>query len=116
VLFNPVFNNGPGEYGNQSVGDRVKEFSPAHQEMKNAPPTIVFLGDKDNLIPVSTVKNYEAAMLKAGAKCTAHIYPGAEHGFFNRDPHFTQTLIETDKFLAALGWIEGPPTLKASEK
>ena len=34
---------------------------------------------------------------------------------FNRDapgaPCFTQTLIETDKFLASLGWLKGEPPL-----
>jgi hypothetical protein len=36
----------------------------------------------------------------------------AGHGFFTRNPHFTLTLIETDKFLASLGWLTGPPTLR----
>jgi acetyl esterase len=35
----------------------------------------------------------------------------AGHGFFNRDPHFTLTLIEADKFLGSPGWIQGQPTL-----
>ena len=29
-LFNPVFNNGPGQWGHERVGERFKEFSPAH--------------------------------------------------------------------------------------
>ncbi|MEI8042941.1 MAG: sulfatase-like hydrolase/transferase, partial [Verrucomicrobiota bacterium] len=35
VLFNPVFNNGPGQYGHDRVGDRFKEFSPAHNITSN---------------------------------------------------------------------------------
>jgi acetyl esterase len=113
VLFNPVFNNGPGQWGYGRVGQRYKEFSPAHNIKKGAPPTVVFLGDQDRLIPLSVLRDYEAEMRKVGVRCDAHVYPDAGHGFFNRDPFTTQTLIEADKFLASLGWLKGPPTLMA---
>ncbi|QDU27248.1 Acetylxylan esterase precursor [Anatilimnocola aggregata] len=112
VLFNPVFNNGPGQWGHERVGQRYLEFSPAHHVTRDAPPTIVFLGDSDKLIPVSVLRDFEGEMKKLGARCDARVYPNAAHGFFNRDPHFTLTLIETDKFLTSLKWIEGSPTLK----
>ena len=112
VLFNPVFNNGPGQWGHERVGERFKEFSPAHHITKEAPPAIVFLGDQDKLIPVSVLREFEDGMKKAGVRCDAHVYPMAGHGFFNRDPHFTLTLIESDKFLTSLGWLKGSPTLK----
>ena len=115
VLFNPVFNNGPGQWGHTRVGDRYKEFSPAHHITQEAPPTIVFLGDQDKLIPVSVLRDFENQMKQAGARCDTHVYPGAGHGFFNRDTApgawFTRTLLETDKFLASLGWLKGEPTL-----
>ena len=116
VLFNPVFNNGPGQWGHARLGDRYKEFSPAHNITKAAPPTVVFLGDQDKLIPVSTLRDFEAQMKTVGVRCDAHVYPGAGHGFFNRDTAqgawFTQTLLETDKFLASLVWLKGEPALK----
>lgn len=105
VLFNPVFNNGPGEWGNERVGDRFKEFSPAHHVGKDTPPTIIFVGEQDNLLPVHVVRDFEAEMKKAGGRCDVHVYPGVGHGFFNRNPHFTETLAETDKFLVSLGWL-----------
>ena len=111
VLFNPVFNNGPGEWGTNRVGERYREFSPAHNIKAGAPPTVVFLGDMDRLIPVQVLRDYEAEMKKVGARCDTHLYPGAGHGFFNKEPHFSQTLAEADRFLASLGWIQGPPTL-----
>lgn len=113
VLFNPVFNNGPGQWGHNRVSDRYLEFSPAHHITKDAPPAIVFLGDQDKLIPVSVLREFETGMNAAGVRCEAHVYPNVGHGFFNKDPHFTLTLIETDKFLASLGWLTGEPTLKA---
>ncbi len=48
-------------------------------------------------------------MKSAGTRCDAHIYPKAGHGFFNREPYLSLTLIETDKFLASLGWLKGLP-------
>ncbi len=114
VLFNPVFNNGPGQWGHERVGARYQEFSPAHNIRKDAPPTVVFLGDSDKLIPVGTLREFEAGMQKAGVRCDAHVYPNAGHGFFNRDPRFSLTLLETDRFLASLGWLKGPPTLLAA--
>ncbi|HSI36693.1 MAG: alpha/beta hydrolase [Phycisphaerae bacterium] len=111
VLFNPVFDNGPGQWGHERVGDKFMDYSPAHHVTRTAPPTVVFLGDADKLIPVKVLRDFEAKMKAAGARCDAHVYPGAGHGFFNRDPYFTRTLIEADKFLASLGWLAGPPTV-----
>ena len=112
VLFNPVFNNGPGEWGHERVGKRYRDFSPAHHVKKGAPPTIVFLGEKDDLIPVKVAKDFEADMKKAGSRCDTHLYPGAGHGFFNAAPYYQTTVIESDKFLTSLGWLKGEPTLK----
>ena len=114
VLFNPVFNNGPGEWGHERVGKRYRDFSPAHHVEKGAPPAIVFLGKSDKLIPVKVAEDFEAKMKKAGSRCDTHLYEGAGHGFFNAAPYYQQTVIESDKFLASLGWLKGEPTLKAA--
>ena len=112
VLFNPVFNNGPGEWGHARVGARYREFSPAHHVTKEAPATIVFLGDKDNLISVRVLNEFKADMDRAGVRCEARVYPGAAHGFFNKDvpgnAWFSETLAEADRFLTSLGWLERP--------
>lgn len=112
VLFNPVLNNGPGQWGHERVGKRYMEFSPAHNVSKGAPPTIVFLGDADKLIPVRVLEEFRTNMIKVGARCDIHVYPGAGHGFFNRNTAqsawFDETLREADKFLVSLDWIQGP--------
>ena len=112
VLFNPVFDNGSeGGYGAERIGNRLKEFSPAHNVAAGAPPTVVFLGAKDELIGLAVLDRYKASMTKAGARCDTHVYEGQPHGFFNKEPYKTTTLIETDKFLESLGWLEGDATL-----
>lgn len=113
VLFNPVFDNGAeGGWGASRVGDRIKEFSPAHNVSADSPPAVVFLGREDKLIPVATVERFQANMKSAGVRCDAFFYEQQGHGFFNQEPFKTRTLIEADKFLASLGWLSGSPTLK----
>jgi acetyl esterase/lipase len=113
VLFNPVFDNSPdGGWGTARVGDRFKEFSPAHNITADDPPAIVFLGRNDTLNGVPVVERFQANMKKAGVRCETRFYDGQAHGFFNGEPWKTATLIEADKFLASLGWLKGLPTLK----
>ncbi len=118
ALFNPVFDNGPDQgWGTARVGDRFKEFSPAHNISADDPPAIIFLGTQDKLIPVAVVERFKAGMTKAGVRCEAVFYEGQGHGFFNpgkggKDQFYLETLLATDKFLTSLGWLKGAPTLK----
>ncbi|WP_422932015.1 alpha/beta hydrolase [Singulisphaera sp. PoT] len=113
ILFNPVIDNGPNGWGYARVKGRYKEFSPAHNVGKDAPPAIIFLGSADRLIPVKTIEDFQAEMRKEGVRCETVIYPDQPHGFFNKPPYTTKTLIEADKFLESLGWLSGPPTLES---
>ena len=114
LLFNPVYDNGPTGYGYERVKDRYKEISPMHNIDKNTPPTIVFLGSNDKLIPVATAEKYKALMEKAGGRCDLHVYEGKAHGFFNlgRGDSYAKTVLEMDKFLQSLGFLEGKATIK----
>lgn len=114
VLFNPVIDNGPGGYGYERIGDRYKEFSPLHNITKGTPPTIMFLGTKDRLIPVETVQYYKMVMEKVGSRCELKIYDEQGHGFFNYNnfPYYKKTVLETDKFLQSLGYLKISSNLK----
>jgi acetyl esterase/lipase len=111
VLFNPVFDNGPGGYGFERVGEAYKSFSPLHNIKKGAPPTIVFLGDKDHLVPVETAKYYKQVMEKVKSRCDLFIYEGQGHGFFNYKnfEYYKKTVAETDAFLQSLGYLNKEP-------
>ena len=119
ILFNPVFNNGPGQWGNSRVGDRYKEFSPAHNISRDDPPTIIFLGSRDKLISVETAKIFQDEMKKLGIDCELHVYEGQPHGFYGKSnangKYFYETVTSADKFLNHLGWLSGLPTLKWPE-
>lgn len=119
-LFNPVFDNGPNGWGQERVKGRFKEFSPFHNVTQDDPPGIVFLGSADKLVPVKTAHDFKSKMDKVDRKCEVHIYEGMPHGFFNfgrngNKPYF-ETVTAMDRFLASLGWIEGPPTLKLPQE
>jgi acetyl esterase len=116
VLFNPVYDNGPKGYGHERVKDRYKEISPLHNIRKGTPPAIVFLGDQDKLIPVSTAEKFKTLMEKAGSRSDLHVYKDQPHGFFNQGKkgnYYEKTVLEMDKFLISLGWLKGKPTIKA---
>ena len=77
-------------------------------------PAIVFLGDKDALIPVSVPEDFKAKMQAAGVRCDTRVFPGAAHGFFNKDvdgiPGFSEPLADADRFLISLGWLAAKAT------
>lgn len=111
LLFNPVFNNGPGNYGYDRFKERYTEISPFHNIRKGAAPTIVFLGTKDKLIPIETAKQYQQKMQQVGSRCDLLLYKDQGHGFFNystkRDKiYYNKTIDESDKFLESLGYIK----------
>ncbi|MBD3854742.1 MAG: glycoside hydrolase N-terminal domain-containing protein, partial [Acidobacteria bacterium] len=108
VLFNPVFDNGPNGYGHSRVKEYWKEISPLHNIGEDTPPTVVFLGTEDDLVPVKTAENYKALMESYGVRCDLHLYPGQPHGFFNfnKPENYARTVSETDRFLVSLNYLE----------
>ena len=109
VLFNPVYDNGPGGFGYPKLKDRYREISPMHNLREGMPPTIVFLGDQDKLIPVPTAEKFRDEMRKLGNRSELVVYPGQSHGFFNQGKPgggYLKTLQEMNKFLNSLGWLE----------
>lgn len=109
VLFNPVIDNGPGGYGFERIGSQYKIFSPLHNIKAGAPPTIIFLGTDDKLIPVETMEYYQIVMQKVGSRCDLHLYEGKKHGFFNKKKNDTtsydDTLSKTEAFLKEMGYL-----------
>ena len=103
VLFNPVIDNGPEGYGYERIKTWFPDISPMHGITKKFPPTVLFLGTKDALIPVSTGEIFRDKIIKAGGHCTLFLYKGAGHGFFGwkdgKNPLYDETLKQTEIFL-----------------
>ncbi len=111
ILFNPVFDNGPNGYGHDRIGERYKEISPIDNIKKGTPSTIVFLGTKDILIPVSTAQLYRKKMRDATNRCDLFLYENQVHGFFNYKKFYKETLYQADRFLLSLGYLKGEPII-----
>ncbi|MEZ4992862.1 MAG: alpha/beta hydrolase [Saprospiraceae bacterium] len=113
MLFNPVFDNGPGGYGFERIGEQYKNFSPLHNIRKGAPPTIVFFGTQDNLVPVETAEYFQVVMNKVGSRCELNLYEGQGHGFFNYGnfDFYKKTLLAADTFLQSLGYLNAEPVV-----
>jgi acetyl esterase/lipase len=116
VLFNPVYDNGPGGWGHEEVAAYWREISPLHNIRKGMPPTIVFLGREDKNIPVATAQRFQNMMCAVGARSELHLYDGMEHGFFNAakydGKYFRDTMQKSSDFLVSLGLA--PPPSRAS--
>ncbi|MEL6250698.1 MAG: alpha/beta hydrolase [Bacteroidota bacterium] len=114
VLFNPVYNNGPDQYGYDRIGERYPEISPRHNIRKGAPPAIVFFGTEDPLVSPETAKDFDAAMEEVGSVCETFLYEGQKHGFFNfsKPKYYKETVFQSDRFLNKLGYLAGQPTIE----
>lgn len=108
ILFNPVIDNGPGGYGYDRIGEEYHSFSPLHNLKSPAPPTILFLGTNDELVPVETAQYFKKVIEKIGGRCDLHLYEGQTHGFFNakHQKYYKETLLRADEFLVSIGFIE----------
>jgi len=117
VLFNPVYNNAPKPEGwaNQRTGKDYVKYSPAHNIKENAPPSLVFLGTEDKLIPVSTADKFREDMQKVGSRSELVLFQGEGHGFFNYGKGggkaYRKTVRAMDEFLASLGYLTGEPAM-----
>jgi acetyl esterase len=87
VLFNPVVDTTERGWGSDRLGDRAEELSVIEYVAADAPPTIIFHGDQDQLVPVENVQRYARLMEERGNRCDLHVYRGQGHGFFNFRPN-----------------------------
>jgi len=107
LLFNPAL----------SVADAKDPEADFLQHLKDDfPPAIVFFGSKDRWLKNGwKAASAKISSLKIADSVDVRIAEGQNHGFFNRQPWADVTLIEADRFLKALGYLEGDPTLKMPE-
>ena len=88
------------------IGLEPVELSPFHHVASNSPPAIIFHGTNDKAVPYESAKLFASHLRKNGVFVDLKTYEGAGHGFFNREPYFSQTAKELEAFLLGLGWLE----------
>lgn len=131
VLFNPVIDLTPDEAGPGSaairhldvlgrLGAKPEELSPMDHVHPGLPPTIIFHGKDDTVVPFVTIEAFDRAMKTAGNRCEVVAFEGQGHGFYNPDKNagrfYKETLRLTDQFLNSLGYLKGEPTIKTEAK
>lgn len=107
ALWYPVVDNGPQGYGDAKIKARYMEISPLHNVSATTPPTILFLGTKDSLIPVSTARDFESRMEKAGVACEVQLFEGAGHPIYSykngASPDRDVILKSCERFFISIG-------------
>ena len=115
ILFNPVCVVDPYQNSERfnfaRLGVKGHEISPYHHIDKCVPPTIIFHGTKDRIVPYKTAEMFHQKMLGVGNDSTLISFEGRDHGFFNHGKHlaesdYCKTLKYTDDFLSRIGWSE----------
>lgn len=106
VLFNPVIDNSEHGYGFERVKEKWQEFSPLHNIVKGFPPTIFFLGTKDDLIPVETARLFKQKIESVGGRCDLFLYDNQKHGFFNKIEFRPDIISKIDDFLKSIGYLQ----------
>lgn len=98
------------------LGTKPENLSPVHHVKKGAPPALILHGKQDEVVAYRSVELFTDAMKQAGNRCELIGYENQGHSFFNfgrgDNRWFSATTREMDKFLASLGWLEGPPTVE----
>ncbi len=126
VLLNPVLVTAPIKKASSELSEKLKRFSrrfaggdprsisPYHHVSPDDPPTIIFHGKADRVVPFETVELFQKAMHKAGVRCEVVPYEGKGHGFFNfgRGEAFYDTLKHADRFLQSLKYLHGKDRVK----
>ncbi len=102
VLFFPVVDitGARARYGIDEV-----KYAPGTYVTAQMQPTIIFGGLADKLVTPDTLRAFKAKADKAGARCELLFYENQGHGFANKEPYKTATLVAAVKFLKSLGYL-----------
>jgi acetyl esterase len=98
----------------EGIIEQYKKISPFMSISSDDPPGLIQVGDQDGLLPPDDLKLVLDTCQKAGIRMESVVYPGEGHSFFSVNDsldRFLETTVASDKFLASLGWVQGPPTL-----
>ena len=90
VLYQPVFQL----FGNPSI-EFLESASPYHRATTSSPPTLLFYGGMDPLVPTSQGVNMDAQLTTLGVPHEFHFYPEEGHGWEGENLLDTTSKIST---------------------
>jgi acetyl esterase/lipase len=111
VLYSPAVDTTPGGFGFERFANRAaaKRASLLRAVRKGLPPTLVFHGTADRVVPFTGVKRFCRKMRWKRNRCQLVPFEGQGHGFFNFnvDPRaYEATTTAADRFLVGLGFLD----------
>lgn len=117
VLYNPVLRFSGEERLMSRINNDAKLgdlISPTNHLSSEIPPILLLYGSADPLIEQGKefVKRAETLRLNVNLFTADK----QKHGFFNRSPWLETTTRRVDQFLKSIGYLEGEPTLKESDR
>lgn len=114
VLFNPVLDIASAGFQDR-FGKDQHLLSPLNHIRAGLPPTIIFHGEADPVVPYDSAVRFTSLMREKGNRCKLVGFPGKVHGFFNfghdDGKAYFETVRAADIFLASLHFLDGEPTL-----
>ena len=84
ILLNPDIDHGSKCDGDEKIGNGHENFSPFQNICKVVPPTIVFLGIKDEPVKLEMMRYYQSEMRKVGSRCDTYLYDGESQHFIKK--------------------------------
>jgi len=93
----------------QSTPKVARQISPLHLVDASLPPTIIFHGTGDNMVPFSQATSFQQQASRQGAKRVEVVqFDGRGHGFWNanrkRGVDFREVIGDSLSFLRSLDW------------
>ena len=119
VLYNPALGFPDTAGAPPEKQEQAKKLGPFIRNWKvtaGGPPAILFFGTEDQL--GFGGREFVKAMKAAGERAELYTAAGQGHGFFNDNrgtPWHALVVLQTDRFLASLGYLKGQPTITLPE-
>jgi len=110
ILFNPVLEI-PGKVADRFGGEEeARKISPSFFVSEKTPPTLIFHGTEDQLVPASTILEFQKKMINSGNTCEVILFGDEQHAFFNvgkkGNRPYHQTLVLMKQFLVEEGFLK----------
>ncbi len=106
VLFNPVIDTSAEGYGHQKLGADWEAYSPLHRLQAGLPPTLIFHGTGDRTTPYGGSAAFSQRAQQNGDVCVLITHDGGDHGYYNAQPLFDQTMQRVREFLVEHNILE----------
>jgi len=94
ILYYPVVDTSSRGYGNHKIGKNWEKLSPLHNIKENMPPTLIFHGMKDNVVPLEGILEFQRKMVEFDNSCDLIIHGEGSHGYFLYDKALYEEVIE----------------------